>query len=210
MNKINSPYRSITGCAFQYYEYQRLLPLLMDPDSERLLKEEVEQNRFLQINARTARIRFVTEFKHRFSAVPRAFWKQWETLSEEGQRAGLFYAILKTYKLVFDFHFDVTVRKWNSIDHQLTKSDLMMEMNEIAAKDVFVDSWSENTKNRCVSQYLTILRQTGLLEGKENQLHPLHLSSVNSAYYFRSGEEWFFDACLLYPYEVKALKSQLL
>lgn len=31
-------------------------------------------------------------------------------MSEAGQRAGLLYAILKTYKLVFDFHFNVTLK----------------------------------------------------------------------------------------------------
>lgn len=207
---MTSPYLSITGCSFQYYEFRRILPLLMASDSERQLKEEVEHNRVMQVNTLSARKRFISEFKRRFRSVPRTFWETWEAMGEGGQRAGLFYVLLKTYKLIFDFHFDVTVRKWNSVDRHLNRVDLMMEMNEIAAKDVFVDSWSENTKSRCVSQYLTILRQTGLLEGKDNRLQPLHLSSVNSAYYFRSGEEWFFDACLLYPYEVKALKSQLL
>ena len=169
MNKNNSPYTAaITGCFFLYYEFQRILPLLMSEESERLLKEEVENNQFLQVNSRKSRGNFVLEFKRRYASVPAHFWEAWQTWSEAGQRAGLFYAILKTYKLVFDFHFNVTIKKWNSIEQEVAKNDVMMEFNEIAAHDEFVDSWSDNTKDRCAGAYLTILRQAGLLDPKKN------------------------------------------
>lgn len=210
MNKNNSPYTAITGCAFLYYEFKRILPIFLSEDAELLLKDEIENNQILQINSLTSRKRFIAEFKRRFSAVSLHFWHIWQGWSEEGQRAGLFYAILKTYKLVFDFHFNVTMKQWNSARHQLVKSDIMMELNEIAAHDEFVDSWSENTKERCASQYLTILRQAGLLTDKTNELQAIHPDESELEYYFRSGEEWFLEACLLYPYEINDIKSKLL
>ena len=211
MNKNNSPYTAaITGCAFLYYEFQRILPVLLSADSEEQLKEEIENNQILQINSRKARRTFVLEFKRRFASVPIHFWQTWQGWSETGQRAGLFYAILKTYKLVFDFHFNVTMKQWNSARHQLAKSDIMMELNEIAAHDEFVGSWSENTKARCASQYLTILRQAGLLTDKTNELQAIHPDESELEYYFRSGEEWFLEACLLYPYEINDIKSKLI
>lgn len=211
MNKNNSPYTAaITGCAFLYYEFQRILPVLLSADSEEQLKEEIENNQILQINSRKARRTFVLEFKRRFASVPIHFWQTWQGWSETGQRAGLFYAILKTYKLVFDFHFNVTMKQWNSARHQLAKSDIMMELNEIAAHDEFVDSWSENTKDRCASQYLTILRQAGLLKDRTNELQAIHPDESELEYYFRSGEEWFLEACLLYPYEINDIKSKLI
>lgn len=204
-----SQYTTITGCTFLYYEFARILPLLMDADSESLLKDEIENNRVLQVNSIASRKRFVVEFKRRYAAVPAAFWKVWQGMSEAGQRAGLLYAILKTYKLVFDFHFNVTVRKWNSVDHCLLKDDLLMEFNELSAHDEFVDSWSEATKDKCCSCYLTILRQSGLLNGKTRELTPVRLDWGEFAYYIRSGEEWFMEACLLYPYEINDIKKQL-
>ena len=209
MNKINSPYSAITGCTFLYYEFQRILPILMDANSEQLLKEEIENNQVLQVNSRTSRLRFVAEFKRRYASVPAHFWQEWQNWSEQGQRAGLLYAILKTYKLVFDFHFNVTIKKWNSIEHQLLKDDLMMEFNEISAHDEYVDSWSDSTKDKSSSNYLTILRQAGLLEEKTECLTPIKLDANEFAYYIRSGEEWFLEACLLYPYEINDIKSQL-
>ncbi len=211
MNKNNSPYSAaITGCSFLYYEFQRFLPILMAENSDKELKEEVENNKILQINSRKARGTIVLEFKRRFTSVPLLFWQSWQNWSEEGQRVGLFYAILKTYKLVFDFHFNVTIKRWNSVDHQLNKSDIMMEFNEIAAHDEFVDSWSDNTKSRCAGAYLTILRQTGLLTEKTNELKSIRLDSSELRYYFQTGEEWFLDACLLYPYEINNIKTNLL
>lgn len=210
MNKKNSPYSAITGCTFLYYEFQRVLPLLMDANSEQLLKDEIESNQVLQINSRTSRQRFVAEFKRRYKSVPMLFWELWKTWSEEGQRAGLLYAILKTYKLVFDFHFNVTMKRWNSIDHKLVKEDLLMEFNEISAHDEFVDSWSDSTKAKSSSCYLTILRQAGLLDEKTEELQPIKLDADEFVYYIRSGEEWFLEACLLYPYEINDIKSQLL
>ena len=210
MKRIQSPYTAaITGCTFLYYEFKRILPLLLSEDSDTLLKDEIENNQILQINSQKARKTFVLEFKRRFSSVPIHFWQSWQSWSEEGQRAGLFYAILKTYKLVFDFHFNVAIKRWNSVDHHLTKSDIMMEFNEISAHDEFVDSWSDNTKNSCASHYLTILRQTGLLTEKTNELQSIHPDATDLEYYFRSGEEWFLEACLLYPYEINDIKSQL-
>ena len=210
MKKYNSPYSaSITGCGFLLNEFERVLPLMMDPDGDRLLKEEVENNQLLQVNSLNSRKRFVAEFKRRYQALPYIFWQAWQGWSDLGKRAGLFYAILKTYKLIFDFHFNIAIRHWNSIDHSLSKSDILMEFNEIASHDEFVDSWSETTKDRCASQYITILHQTGLLTDKTNQLQPIHPDIEELAYYFHSGEEWFLEALMLYPYEINDIKSKL-
>ena len=85
----------------------------------------------------------------------------------------------------------------------------MMEFNEIAAHDEFVDSWSDNTKDRCASAYLTILRQAGLMTEKTNELQSIHPDDSELKYYFRSGEEWFLEAYFLYPYEINDIKGRL-
>lgn len=210
MIKTNrSPYSTITGCTFLYYEFKRMLPLLISPDSDALLKDEVENNRVMQVNSIASRKRFVAEFRRRFAAVPPIYWQAWMGMSEAGQRIGLFYAIMKTYKLVFDFHLNVAMRKWNSVDHSLRKDDLEMEFNEIAAHDEMVDSWSDATKSKCISNYLTILRQSGLLDEKTGELTPVRLDASDAAFYIRFGEEWFLEACLLYQYEINEIKKKI-
>lgn len=208
-NKNNSPYTAaITGCSFLYNEFIRILPVLMEKNATELLKDEVINNRILQVNSQKARQTFITEFKRRYNAVPALFWTRFPAMGEQAQRAGLLYAILKAYKLAFDFHFNVTIKRWNSVEQTLRKNDLMMEFGEISSRDAFVDSWTENTKNRCASQYLTILRQAGLLQEKTDTLRALRLETPDYEYYMRNGEEWFLEACLLYPYEINEIKKQ--
>ena len=208
--KQNSPYTAtITGCGFLYYEFLRILPLLMSEDSAKLLKEEIDNNLLFQVNSQKARLRFLAEFKRRYNALPISFWNDFFKMNELSQRAGLLYVILKTYRLIFDFHFNVTVKRWNSVDQRLCKTDIMMELSDLSSRDPFVDSWTDNTKSRCASQYLTILRQAGLLQEKTNKLLPIHLPLADYEYYIRSGEEWFLEACLLYPYEVNDIKTKL-
>ena len=109
----------------------RILPLLMDENAAQLLKEEVLNNRLLQVNSQKARQTFITEFKRRYNAVPLSFWTKFVTMGEVAQRAGLLYAILKAYKLAFDFHFNVTVKRWNYVDQTLNNNDIMIELSEL-------------------------------------------------------------------------------
>ena len=210
VNRNNSPYSAaLTGCSFMFYEMNRCLPLLRDNDAHALMKKEVEENHIMMVNSISARKKFALEFQRRYKAMPRAFWMWYVTLNERAQRAALFYVILKTYRLIFDFHFNVTVKKWNAAERYVYKPDIMMEFNEIAGRDEFVDSWSDNTKDRCASQYFTYLRQAGLMEDKTNELHPLALSPKDVEYYFHTGEEWPLVAMLLFPDEIENLKQQL-
>ena len=184
-----------------------LLPLLESEDSEQLLKDEKMNNRVLHINAETSRKKAVIEIKRRFNAMPRTFWNDFQTMNEGDRTVALFLVMLKTYKILFDFHINVTLRKWNSISRSVQLDDLMMEFNEIAAKDEFVDSWSDTTKRKVASCYLTILRKIKML-GDEGKLSPISCSNFD--YYLTHHEAWFLSACLLQPYEIENIKKSLL
>ena len=68
----------------------RILPLLMDENVAQLLKEEVLNNRLLQVNSQKARQTFITEFKRRYNAVPLSFWTKFVTMGEAAQPTGRF------------------------------------------------------------------------------------------------------------------------
>lgn len=205
--KNNSPYTAaITGGGFLFEETIALLPLLQSPDREALLKDEKVNNRLLMINAETSRYRAIVEIARRYDAIPAPFWNDFQNMNEDDQKAALFFVILKTYKICFDFHVNVTMRKWNSISKSVVYEDIDMEFNELSAKDEFVDSWSDKTKRKVASAYLTILRKVGILD-KEDNLHPLNASNYD--YYIIHGEQWFLEACLLQPYQIENIKKQL-
>ena len=207
MTKIKSPYTAaITGGGFLFTETNALLPLLQSADREALLKDERVNNRLLQINAESSRYNAIVEIARRYDAMPASFWEDYKNMNEDDQQVALFFVILKTYKICFDFHINVTMRKWNSISKSLVYDDIDMEFNEVSARDEFVDSWSDNTKRKVASAYLTVLRKVGILDMDDN-LHPL--SASNFDYYIINGEQWFLEACLLQPYQIENIKKKL-
>lgn len=207
MRRGNSPYSAaITGGGFLFEETDALLPLLQSPDREALIKDELVNNRILHINAEKSRNKAILEIKRRFDVMPTAFWDDYQSMNEEGRRIALLFVILKTYKILFDFQINVAIKKWNSVSRTIDLQDLAMEMNEIAAKDEFVDSWSESTKTKVASAYLSMLRKCGMMN-REGQL--VQLKPTNADFYIRIGELWFLEACFLAPYQIENIKKQM-
>lgn len=205
-SKTNSPYSAaITGGGFLYEETVALMPILQSQDHEVLLKKEAVNNDILQVNTETSRKKFIREIVRRYKIMPATFWDEWMDMDEENRKAALFMVILKTYKIVFDLHVNVTIRRWNSASRSVDRSDLMMEFDEISSKDEFVDSWTENTKKKVAAAYLSILRKVKMLDS-DNQLHPLHCTNYD--FYLTHGEAWFLEACLLQPYEIADIKKK--
>lgn len=202
----NSPYSAaLGGGGFLFAETDILLPLLQSPDSESLLKEEIRHNRLLQMNAERTRSKAVLEIKRRYNVMTPSFWVSYQGMDEQDRKAALLYVIMKTYKIVFDFHVNVTMPKWNSIARKVELADLMIEFDEIASKDAFVDSWTDATKKKIASAYLTILRRSGMCDRNGN-LSQLTIS--NPEFYLNGeGEPWFLEAILMPAYQIDELKK---
>ena len=207
---MNSSYSaSFTGCSFMYSEFNTLLPILMDENADDRIKQEIRERKHLKVNTEAASKRVLAEFKKRYNAVPEGFWVWYLTLSEQAQKAGLLYVLLKTYLLLFELHTGTTVRKWHSVNRTLGTNDIMGAYYEIAAKDEFVDSWTDQTRRKLVSSYITILCQCGLMDRETGMLTPLKLKPSDYSWYLSNGEGWFLEACLLYPYEIDEIKQSL-
>lgn len=205
--KMNSPYTAaITGGGFLLNETLALLPLLQSTDRGKRLKDEQLNNHVLMINAEASRKRAIAEISRRYDVMPPAFWQDFLAMTSAEQPIALFFVLLKTYKILFDFHVNVTIRRWNSVAKSVNKEDILMELNEISARDAFVDSWSEATKSKVISAYLSILRKIGMLD-RDNQLQMP--DCTNYPYYLQIGEPWFLEACLLQPYQIEKIKNSL-
>ena len=136
----NSPYTAaMTGCGFMVDEMTGLLPLLMSPDSDALLKQEIENNEVLLIPSIKTRQRTVSEFTRRFKAVPTSFWKEYLLMSPKMKTLAMFFVLLKTYRLYFDFQVEVVRNKWVSFNQSVSKNDFLSAISDIACSDEFVD-----------------------------------------------------------------------
>ena len=181
----------------------------MDENAEVRIKQEIQEHKYLKVNTEAASKRVLAEFKKRYYAVPKGFWTWYLTLSEQAQKAALLYVLLKTYLLLFELHTGTTVRKWHSVNRMLGTNDIMGAYYEIAARDEFVDSWTDQTRRKLVSSYITILCQCGMMDRVTGMLSQIKLNPSDYSWYLNNGEGWFLEACLLYPYEIDEIKQSL-
>lgn len=196
MTKIKSKYSaSMTGCGFVFNEFNSVLPLLMSSNSKELIKQEVINNQYLMMNSENTRKRCVSELQKRFAAVPESFWQYYMNLNDDDKRIALLYSLLKAYAILKDLHQNVVQPQWNSIDKTLNGDNLLVEIYNIASIDEFVDSWSEQTKQKIVSWYQTVLFQVGMLSRADQRLRQVRL--VDDTWFHEEGETWFLEACLI-------------
>lgn len=208
MKGNDSPYTAaMTGCGFLYDDFNRLLPLLMSSDSEVLLKEECDENNLLGIQSWKSRARTIAEFKRRFKAMPRFFWEEYHKLSEKMQQLAMFLVMLKTYRLYFDLQTDLVCGKWNVFSRVISSCDVLSKINDIACEDDFVDSWSESTRKKIASSFITLLRKVGLIDNMSAELCQPDYTDEELHFFIFIGEPWFLDAILLEPYRVEHIKS---
>ena len=181
--------------------------MLLEDDSPETIKTLKTDASYIQIKSAKSRERVTAEFVKRFRAVPQSFWSRYVDLSENEQRLALLYVILKTYRLLFEFQVNLAIPKYNSPDRVITKNDVNMALNEIASRDEFVDSWSAETRDRASSQYLTILRQSGLIDEGTGELQCPNVPDEAYLWYIQAGEVWFLQACFLPGYKIEQIKQ---
>ena len=204
----NSPYSaSFTGAAILFTDMNVAVKMLLEDDSPETIKTLKTDASYIQIKSAKSRERVTAEFVKRFRAVPQSFWSRYVDLPESEQRLALLYVILKTYRLLFEFQVSLAIPKYNSPDRVITKNDVNMALNEIASRDEFVDSWSAETRDRASSQYLTILRQSGLIDEGTGELRCPNVSDEALLWYLQAGEVWFLQACFLPGYKIEQIKQ---
>lgn len=142
-----------------FHETDVIVPMFMAGDPGEAIRTARADTSVFQIKAEKSRDRVAKEILKRYKALPGSFWEWNLSLAEGPRRVALFYVLLKTYRLLFEFQVNLAIPKYNSPDRVLTKNDVQAALSEIASRDEFVDSWSGETRDRLSSQYLAKLRQ---------------------------------------------------
>ena len=207
---VSSYSASFTAGSLLYKETTALLPLLLSDNSGLLIKEEIKQNNLLKINSEKARERTVSEIQKRLSFVDHYFWEYYSERQEKEQKLMLFYLCMKTYKLMFDYHFNVTVRQWNSSNPVIEPFLYQMELNEISGKVDLVYNWTNSTKEKTISVYIRILKDIELLNTRTLRLKSVTIEGDFWNYFIKQRELWFLDACLLNPITKKNIMDSAL
>jgi hypothetical protein len=186
---------NFTAGGILYNEFIVLKELLIRNDFIELIKIEEEQNNSIGIKTLGSRKRIISEIKRRYAQVSLDFWHNFFEWNEVEQKLGLFFLCLKTYPLIFDIHFEVTLKKFKT-GNKLEAYDVQMRIDEIASNDDEVSKWSEKTFNKINVQYRKAIKDIGLYNGSTLK-RETKAREIFWDYFKNNNESWFLEACFI-------------
>ena len=149
----------------------------------------------LSVDSRRGRNRKAMEIVKRLQHVERSVWDDVLTRSTAEQCVTLYYCCLKTYRLLFDFHMDVVLPKWQSMDRDLRPHDARRFLERRADQHPEIDAWSASTWEKVRQVMLKMLREAGLLVN--DTLESPHLPVEFWNRFVKVGDVWFLEAAFL-------------
>lgn len=156
--------------------------------------EEVDPD-VLDVNSRRGRNRKTMEVIKRLQSADRSVWEDFPELSHAEQQVTLYYCCLKTYRLLFDFHMDVVLPKWQSFDRELQPHDARRFLERRADDHPEIDRWGTSTWEKVRQVMLKMLREAGFLANAE--LTAPQLPKAFWERFVRVGDVWFLEAVFL-------------
>ncbi|MCG8734672.1 BrxA family protein, partial [Tenacibaculum finnmarkense] len=186
---------NFTAGGIFFNEFSNLKDCLLDEDFEQIVRNDIEENKILAIKMLSSRKRIVSEIIRRYKVMSPRFWGFFKDLNKSEQKLGLLYVCLKTYPIVFDLHFQVTVQK-EKLGLELTEYDIQMRLDELSSTSEDVGSWSEATIKKINTQYRKALKDANLHNGKILQ-KSLNVNEYFWDYFKENNEKWFLEACFI-------------
>jgi hypothetical protein len=182
-----------TAGGLMYGEFLALESIILGKGTAEMLAREENENSFIGVKTLGARKRVLQEIKRRYHSVSPEFWGQFYQWDMTHQKLALFFVCLKTYPLMFDIHWDLTLKKFKT-DKTLESFNVTMLLDEIASKDEAVSRWTAKTLDKVNSRYRKILSDVQLLnKGKLQQ--PVNIQNTFWEYFKNANEAWFLEAC---------------
>ena len=196
MHSSNTTYNSnFTAGGLLHQEFLALKPIIQSDEIHTLLEQEKQENKYIAIKSLGARKRIIPQIKARISAVDQSFWSEFYRWSDGEQKLGLFFVALKTYRLLFELHWEVALKKFRT-GSKLDSYAITMFMDELSSRNDEVASWSEATLDKINSRYRKALTDAGLLKNKK-LFTPNGIDESFWEYFKNSNESWFLEACFI-------------
>jgi hypothetical protein len=196
---------AFTAGGLLYRETIAVIPLLGQDNFKELLMEEVKRNEYVKIRSEAARTRSLREIRKRFINAGKDLRKDFQNQSEKEQRLTLLYLCMKTYPLVFDLHFEVTIPKINALGslpenyHYLSRIDTIAQRQE----DSVINT--ESTRKKLVTVYKRMLNEAGIIS-KER---PMTVFVPESFWctFLQQNDSWFVEACFMNLDQLNTMKE---
>lgn len=186
---------SFTAGGILFNEFEAIVLSVKKAELRAFLQREIKENKYLKINTESGRKRVSQELIKRVEMVPDQFLSFYEFRIPEEKRLLLLYLCIKSYQLLWDFHFKVTIPGYWAYHHQLDDFAYKMYLDELGSKDDEVNGWSDSTKRKCITNYLRMLKESGLVVN--GKLQRPNVDDEFYCYFIRTNDSWALDAFLL-------------
>jgi len=195
--KYASPYNAaITREQFLFYEMRTTARLLCKGLDKNAIVDRIEKENLFQ---------YPTEKSVRSMAL--ACLRRLDALEDESLVQALaiqpvntakqicLYAMMRQYRLVWDFMLTVIGDKYRKLDASFSKMDLNVFFLRLQEQDDWVAAWSDSTVNKLKQVIQKLLVDNGYLDGiNSDHLNPVLISPVLEKAVREAGQEIILPA----------------
>ena len=171
----NMQYKTITREQFLFHEMRTVAVMMMDGKSDLEIIEEVFNNNLFQYPTERM-IKNLTRvcLKRLHNLEDESLVDVVANGSTESAKQVCLYAMMKYYRLVWDFMTTVIAEKFRTKDFSFSKRDVNVFFTRLQEQNETISSWSTSTINKCGQVLVKILVENGYLDSsRSEELHPV-------------------------------------
>ncbi len=190
----DSPYKgsgNLTREQFYFYEMRTTARLMVSGLSDEEITEKIASENLFQFPTERTVKRAANACIVRLRALEDPFLIQ--AVAEQDSttaRQICLYAMMRQYRLVWDFMITVVGEKYRLRDYSFTRSEINIFFMRLQEQDDTVAGWSEATVKRIISTLLNILAENEYLDSsRSSQLNPVLICGVLENAIRESGHE---------------------
>lgn len=178
-----SPYKGsgqLTRERFLFYEMRTTAKLISEGLDDNEVVRRIAENNLFQYPTEKSLVSISKACIARLYAInDRDLIKAVATQPMDTAKQICLYAMMKRYRLVWDFMLTVIGEKYRLQEFSFEKRDINVFFMRIQEQDDFVSSWSDSTIKKIRQVLIKILVENGYLDDiKSQRLNPVLLNSV--------------------------------
>ena len=182
-SQINSPYKGsgqITREQFLFYEMRTTAKLLEEGlEEKKIIEKIVEENLFQYPTEKSVRRMALTCLKRLESLGDNSLVQAIATQPSDIAKQICLYAMMKQYRLVWDFMITVIGEKYRLSDTTFGKIDLNSYFLRLQEQDDWVATWSDSTITKLKQVITKILVENEYIDStRATKLNPVWLQPV--------------------------------
>lgn len=176
---------------FLFYEMRTTAKLLQEGLSDIEIIEKIETENLYQYNTEKSLKRMAKGCLARLRCMNSDILiKAIAEMSSDTARQICLYAMMKQYRIIWDFMILVIGSKYENFDMSFSKVDVNIFFNHLQEQNDLVAAWSDNTVSKLKQVIIKLLADNEYIDNiKAEKLNPVLLSNVLEQEIRKNGDE---------------------